>query len=70
MCYFRHGTWQKASPQQDKSARKEFFYFNDDGQLVAMRYENWKFVFCEQRVEGTLRYGRSRSSACAYPGGQ
>jgi arylsulfatase A-like enzyme len=41
--------------QQDKSARKEFFYFNDDGQLVALRYENWKFVFCEQRVEGTLR---------------
>jgi arylsulfatase A-like enzyme len=41
--------------QQDKSERKEFFYFNDDGQLVGMRYENWKFVFCEQRVEGTLR---------------
>ena len=40
--------------QQDKSARKEFFYFNDDGQLVAIRYENWKMVFCEQRVEGTL----------------
>jgi arylsulfatase len=41
--------------QQDKSARKEFFYFNDDGQLVAMRYENWKFVFCEQRAQGTMR---------------
>jgi arylsulfatase A-like enzyme len=41
--------------QQDKSPRKEFFYFNDDGQLVAVRYENWKMVFCEQRVEGTLR---------------
>jgi arylsulfatase A-like enzyme len=41
--------------QQDKSARRDFFYFNDDGQLVALRYENWKFVFCEQRVEGTLR---------------
>jgi AraC-like DNA-binding protein len=41
--------------QQDKSERKEFFYFNDDGQLVALRYENWKMVFCEQRVEGTLR---------------
>jgi arylsulfatase len=41
--------------QQDKSPRKEFFYFNDDGQLVAIRYENWKQVFCEQRVEGTLR---------------
>jgi len=41
--------------EQPKSARNSFFYFNDDGQLVAMRYENWKIVFCEQRAEGTLR---------------
>ena len=41
--------------QQDRSARKEFFYFNDDGDLVAMRYENWKMVFEEQRAPGTLR---------------
>jgi arylsulfatase A-like enzyme len=41
--------------QQDNSARKEFFYFNDDGQLVAVRYENWKLNFCEQRSEGTLQ---------------
>jgi arylsulfatase len=40
--------------QQEKSARKEFFYINDDAQLVAMRYENWKLVFCEQKVQGTL----------------
>jgi arylsulfatase len=40
--------------QQDKSARKEFFYFNDDAQLVAMRYENWKIVFCEQKTVGTM----------------
>ena len=33
--------------QQDKSARKEFFYFNDDGDLVCVRYENWKIVFEE-----------------------
>ena len=39
----------------DQSARKEFFYFSDDGDLVAMRYENWKFVFSEQRATGTLR---------------
>ena len=39
--------------QQEKSARKEFFYINDDAQLVAVRYENWKLVFCEQKVEGT-----------------
>ncbi|MCP1645490.1 arylsulfatase [Pseudomonas citronellolis] len=36
----------------DKSARKEFYYFNDDGVLVAMRWDNWKLVFCEQRSPG------------------
>jgi arylsulfatase A-like enzyme len=35
-----------------KSARTEFYYFNDDGDLVAMRWENWKFVFEEQRAPG------------------
>jgi len=40
--------------QQDKSARKEFFYIDDDAQLVAIRYENWKAVFCEQKTPGTL----------------
>jgi arylsulfatase len=39
---------QKASP------RVEYFYFSDDGDLVAMRYDNWKIVFMEQRVTGTL----------------
>jgi len=41
--------------QQPNSARKEFIYFNDDGDLVALRYENWKFVFEEQRAPGTMR---------------
>ncbi|ACA15720.1 sulfatase [Methylobacterium sp. 4-46] len=41
--------------QQDRSARNKFFYFNDDGDLVAMRYENWKIVFEEQRAPGTMR---------------
>jgi arylsulfatase len=40
--------------QQDKSARKEFFYINDDAELVAIRYEKWKVVFCEQKTPGTL----------------
>jgi arylsulfatase A-like enzyme len=39
---------------QEKSARKEFFYVNDDAELVAIRYENWKVVFCEQKTPGTL----------------
>jgi arylsulfatase A-like enzyme len=41
--------------QQPRSARKEFVYLNDDGDLVAMRYENWKIVFEEQRATGTMR---------------
>ena len=40
--------------QQPKSARDEFYYFNDDGNLVAYRYGNWKIVFCEQRKPGGL----------------
>jgi arylsulfatase A-like enzyme len=40
--------------QQQKSPRREFIYFNDDGDLVASRVENWKVVFEEQRAPGTL----------------
>jgi arylsulfatase A-like enzyme len=35
-----------------KSERTEFYYFNDDGDLVAMRYDDWKIVFSEQRKPG------------------
>jgi arylsulfatase A-like enzyme len=40
--------------QQDHSERKGFIYIDDDGQLVAIRYENWKLVFYEQKTPGTL----------------
>jgi arylsulfatase len=33
----------------DKSPRSEFIYVNDDGQIVAMRYDAWKAVFLENR---------------------
>jgi arylsulfatase len=39
----------------DKSPRREFFYFSDDGDLVGLRYDNWKFVFKEQREQGTCQ---------------
>jgi arylsulfatase len=39
----------------DESPRPYFFYVNDDGQLTAVRYDNWKLVFYEQRVTGTLQ---------------
>jgi arylsulfatase A-like enzyme len=41
--------------QEPASPRRGFFYFNDDGDLVALRVENWKIVFEEQRAPGTLQ---------------
>jgi arylsulfatase len=38
--------------QQPKGERREFYYFNDDGMLVSMRFDNWKIVFAEQREPG------------------
>ncbi|MBK7952753.1 MAG: arylsulfatase [Candidatus Accumulibacter sp.] len=40
--------------QEAKGPRDSFFYFSDDGDLTALRYDNWKFVFMEQRQPGTL----------------
>ena len=34
------------------SPRKEFWYVNDEGQVVAARYNDWKVVFLENRAEG------------------
>ncbi|HWN81278.1 MAG TPA: arylsulfatase [Candidatus Udaeobacter sp.] len=53
--------------QQPRSARKEFFYFNDDGDLVGLRYENWKFVFMEQRAPGTLEVWAEPFTALRVP---
>jgi arylsulfatase A-like enzyme len=41
--------------ETDKSARDHFFYVSDDGDLMALRFSNWKILFLEQRAEGTLR---------------
>ncbi len=38
--------------QEEHGPRKEFFYFSDDGNLLALRYNNWKIVFAEQRAHG------------------
>jgi arylsulfatase A-like enzyme len=40
---------------EGESPRKEIFYFSDDGDLMAVRYDNWKQIFMEQRATGTLR---------------
>jgi arylsulfatase len=38
-----------------RSPRESFIYINDDQQVTALRYDNWKIVFLEQRAPGTLR---------------
>ena len=40
--------------QVDKCPRNLFFYFSDDGDVLALRFDNWKIVFMEQRLQGTL----------------
>jgi arylsulfatase A-like enzyme len=40
--------------EEEASPRKGFMYFSDDGDLVAVRFDNWKMVFMEQRMAGTL----------------
>ncbi|WDT75921.1 MAG: arylsulfatase [Candidatus Manganitrophus sp.] len=41
--------------KEKKSPRQGLIYFDDDGNLVALRFDNWKVVFMEQRVQGTMR---------------
>ncbi len=41
--------------QEDASPRKEIFYFSDDGDLTALRYDDWKLIFMEQEAAGTFR---------------
>jgi arylsulfatase A-like enzyme len=37
-----------------KSARTDFFYADDDGLLVGLRQGDYKYVFSEQRMQGTM----------------
>ena len=54
--------------EADRSPRQGFVYFSDDGDLVALRFDNWKVVFMEQRVPGhARRSGPSRSSSLRVP---
>ena len=39
------------SGKANKSPRNEFWYVNDDGQVVAARWHDWKVVFLENRGE-------------------
>ena len=42
-------------PDKVPSPRKEIFYFSDDGDITALRYQDWKMVFMEQATPGGFR---------------
>jgi arylsulfatase len=41
--------------KQKESPRPLFVYISDDGDILAIRFDNWKVVFMEQRCKGTLQ---------------
>jgi hypothetical protein len=53
--------------QEEKSPRQGFMYFSDDGDLVAVRFQNWKCVFMEQRASGTLEIWAEPFTALRIP---
>jgi arylsulfatase A-like enzyme len=40
--------------KEKESPRKLFVYISDDGDVLGIRYDNWKVVFMEQRCQGTM----------------
>jgi len=40
--------------KEEKGARIELFYFSDDGELMALRYNDWKVTFMKQNATGTM----------------
>ena len=41
--------------ETEQGPRDEIFYFSDDGDLTALRKGDWKMIFMEQKVRGTMR---------------
>jgi arylsulfatase A-like enzyme len=52
--FLRSVTGTAANNNGTKSARNTFLYSDDDGLLVAMRHGYYKYVYAEQRRQGTL----------------
>ena len=54
--------------QTTEDPRKEFFYFNDDSDLVALRYDNWKTGVRGAEVSGhAASFGPNRSLVLRMP---
>jgi arylsulfatase A-like enzyme len=52
--FLRNVNGSAANNNGTKSARGNFFYSDDDGLLVGYRSGDYKYVFSEQRMQGTM----------------
>ncbi len=52
--FLRNVSGTAANNNGTKSARDRFFYSDDDGLLVGYRRGDYKYVFSEQRMQGTM----------------
>jgi len=43
------------SGKAERGPRKGFFYISDDGDILGLRFDNWKVTFMEQRCKWTLQ---------------
>ena len=59
--FLREVSGRAANNNGAKSARDKFFYSDDEGLLVCMRQGDYKYVFSEQRMPGTMGSGPSLS---------
>ncbi|NQY03401.1 MAG: arylsulfatase [Halieaceae bacterium] len=41
--------------ESEEAPRREIFYFSDEGDLTALRYNDWKMIFMEQKEYETFR---------------
>ncbi|MFT5702852.1 MAG: arylsulfatase [Rickettsiales bacterium] len=53
--------------KEKEGRRKEIFYFSDDGDLTALRYQDWKLIFMEQKQETTLRAWQEPFTTLRFP---
>src|SRR6202012_2598785 len=53
--FLRNVSGSAANNNGTKSARDKFFYSDDDGLLVGFRSGDYKYVFSEQRAQGTMQ---------------
>ena len=53
--------------ETEESPRDAFFYISDDGDILGVRYDNWKIVFMEQRAKGTLQLWAEPFTALRVP---